>query len=162
MRIDMTRTRAIVLLFIVVIGTAAALLPMTRDQLSWWWAESHDHAADFMNYLAVWPNGRHAVEARLNYNQRRWIETEKAMIRQAYQEASHSSPEADAEYRREKRMRRDSFFWKAATSANTLQSYHDYLKQYPKGQFVRQARARIDALIHDPQAGASVNAPLPQ
>ncbi|HUD83377.1 MAG TPA: hypothetical protein VMQ67_07730 [Candidatus Saccharimonadales bacterium] len=158
----MTRTRAVVLLFIIVIAGVVTLLPASRDELSWWWADSHDHAADFMNYLEVWPKGRHVVEARLKYNQRRWVETEKVMIHQAYQEASHSSPEVDAEYRREKRLRRDAFFWKAATVANTLESYQDYLQQFPKGQFARQANARIDALGHRSQEAPPVNSPSPQ
>jgi hypothetical protein len=158
----MTRIRAVVLLFFIVIAAAIALLPVTRDELSWWWAESHDRSTDFTNYLEVWPNGRHVAEARLKYTQRHWVETEKAMIHQAYQEASHSTPEADAEYRKEKRLRRDSFFWKAATNANTLQSYKDYLQQFPKGQFARQAHARLDALSHSPQGVPPASSPPPQ
>ena len=158
----MTRTRAVVLLFVVVIGAAVALLPATRDELSWWWAESHGHASDFMKYLEVWPNGRHVAEARVNYNQRRWIETEEALIRQAYQEASHPSPAAEAEYRKEKRLRQDAFFWKAAASVNTAQAYQDYLRQFPEGQFAGQARARIDALSHGPQGVPPVSSPPAQ
>src|SRR5580698_5956122 len=108
----MTRARAVVLLFIIIIAATIALLPVVRDELSWWWAESLDHAADFMTYVEIWPNGRHVNEARLKYKQRQWVETEKALIHQAYQEASHASPDADAEYRKEKRLRRESFFWK--------------------------------------------------
>ena len=158
----MTRIRAVVLLFIIVIAAAIALLPVTRDELSWWWADSHDRSVDFTNYLESWPNGRHVAEARLKYNQRQWVETEKAMIHQAYQDASHSNPEADAEYRKEKRLRRDAFFWKAATNANTLQSYQDYLQQFPKGQFAPLARARIDALNHGAQEVPSAASPPPQ
>jgi hypothetical protein len=115
-----------------------------------------------LSYLDTWPNGRHAADARLKYRQRQWIETEQAMIRQAYQEASHASPEADAEYRKEKRMRHDAFFWKAASSTDTLQSYEDYLKQYPKGQYARQARARIEALSHGTQFVLPANTMPPQ
>jgi hypothetical protein len=158
----MTRTRAVVLLFIIVIAGAIAFLPATRDELSWWWADSHDHAADFVTYLMAWPNGRHAADARLKYKQRRWVETEQALIHQAYQEASHSSPEADAEYRKEKRLRQDAFFWKAAAKSDTLESYGDYLEQFPKGQFVRQARARIDELSHGSEAVPPQSSPPPQ
>ncbi|HUD46631.1 MAG TPA: hypothetical protein VMR33_07365 [Candidatus Baltobacteraceae bacterium] len=158
----MTRTRAVVLLFVVVIGAAAALVPAARDELSWWWAESHDHAVDFTTYLEVWPHGRHSAEARLKYDERRWVETQEAMIRQAYQEASRSSPEADVQYRREKHLRRDSFFWKAATSVNTVQSYQDYLQQFPDGRFAALAHARIDALSHGSQGVPPVSSPPAQ
>jgi hypothetical protein len=149
-------------LFIVAIGTMVAIVPATRDEVSWWWADSHDHAADFTGYLETWPKGRHAAEARLKYRQRQWVETEQAMIHQAYQEASHASPEADAEYRKEKRLRRDAFFWKAASSTDTVEAYGDYLKQYPKGQFARQAHARIEALNHGAPATAPANTPPPE
>ncbi len=158
----MTRIRAVVLLIIVVIGAAVALLPATRDELSWWWADSHNRAADFASYLEAWPKGYHAGEARLKYNQRQWAETEKAMIHQAYQEASHASPEADAEYRKEKRQRRDAFFWREATNSNTLESYQDYLQQFPRGQFSRQARAHIATLSHPFNEVPPVSSPPPQ
>jgi hypothetical protein len=158
----MTRARAVVLLFIAVIATVAALLPVVRDELSWWWADSHDHAADFMNYLTVWPKGRHAAEARLKHHQRQWVEMEEGMIHQAYQEASHSSPQGDAEYRREKRLRQDAFFWKEATNSNTLESYQDYLQQFPGGQFARQARAQIYALGRRSKGVPPVSSPSPQ
>jgi hypothetical protein len=158
----MSRARAAVLLFLIVIAATVALLPVVRDELSWWWAESRDHAADFVTYVEVWPNGRHVNEARLKYKQRQWVETEKAMIHQAYQEASHASPDADAEYRKQKRLRRESFFWKAATNTDTLQSYQDYVTQFPQGQFARQARARIATLSRESPAIPGGSTPAPQ
>ena len=158
----MTRIRAVVLLFIALIVAVAAPVPATRDELSWWWADMHDHSADFMNYLDAWPKGRHAAEARLKYNQRHWVETEKAMIHQAYQDTAHANPEADNEYRRQQHMRREAFFWKQATNANTLESYQGYLRQFPRGQFTRQARAQIDALNNRPQEVPPASTPPPQ
>jgi hypothetical protein len=157
-----TRIRAVVLLFIVVIGTAVALLPALRDDLSWWWADSHDHAVDFMTYLDAWPNGRHAADARLKYRQRQWMETKQAMIHEAYQEATHASPEADAQYLKEKRKREDAFFWKAASSTDTVESYRDYLKDFPRGKYTNQALARITALNQGSQAAPPANLVPPQ
>ena len=143
----MTRVGAVVLLFIILI---AALLPAAREEVSWLWADSHDSAAEFNSYLEDWPSGRHAADARLKYYQRTWIEREKSKIHQAYQEASRSGPESDAEYRKQQQTRRDAFSWKAATNGDTLQSYQNYLQQFPNGQFARQARARINALNQNP------------
>jgi hypothetical protein len=145
-----TRIRVAVLLFIVVIGTAAALAPAVRDELSWLWADSHGHASDFITYLDAWPKGRHAAEARLKRDQRHWVETKQAMIREAYQEAAHASPEADAKYRKEKREREDAFFWKAASSIDTAESYRDYLRKFPDGKYTNQAFARITSLNQAP------------
>jgi hypothetical protein len=109
-----------------------------------------------------WPKGLHAAEATLKYNERRWVETKKAMINQAYQQAAHSSADADAQYRKEKRLRLDAFFWKQATTANTLESYEDYLQEFPGGRFVLQARIQINAITHRANAGPPRNAPAPQ
>jgi hypothetical protein len=151
----MTRIRAALLLFVIVVA-AATILPVTREEFSWLWADSHDSAADFMKYLEDWPQGRHAAEAHQKYDQRRWMDTKKSLISQAYQQAAHSSPEADAEYRKEKRLRRDSFFWKQAVAANTAEAYRDYLQQFPKGQHERQASNQIAALLRN------TNMPPPQ
>ena len=53
----MTRSRK-VLLVMVALALLADFLPVTREELSWWWAESHDHASDYLRYLSDWPKGR--------------------------------------------------------------------------------------------------------
>ena len=147
----MSRMRAAVLLVAIVAVAAIALLPVIRDELSWWWAESRDHSADFMTYVDTWPNGLHVAEARLRYKQRLWAENEKSLIHKAYQDAAQPSPGADAEYNRQKQMRRDAFFWKAATNTDSLKAYQDYISQFPQGKFARQARARIAMLSPNAQ-----------
>lgn len=143
MNAQMTRRRAVVLLFIVVIVAIAVLLPAAREQLAWWWTESHDQAADYTDYLETWPKGRHAVEARLDYNQRTWIDTKKALIREAYKDVSVTNLEADAAYRSEQRARHESFFWKEVTSNNTAEGYKDYLQQYPHGLHAAEAKRQL-------------------
>jgi hypothetical protein len=133
---------------ILVIASAVAIVPATREKTAWWWAESHAHAADYAKYMERWPDGPHIAEARMKYNQRQWIETKNAMISHAYEQAAHSSPAADTEYNKERLLRRDSFFWKRAESVNTTDSYNDYVRQFPNGQFIRQARAQLSALTH--------------
>ncbi len=141
--------RAAVLLVAIVAAAAIALLPVIRDELSWWWAESRDHSVDFMNYVDTWPTGRHVVEARLKFKQRQWAEGEKTLIRKAYQDAANPTPASDAEYKKQKQMRRDAFLWKAATNSDTLKAYQDYISQFPKGKFAGQAHARIATLSRD-------------
>jgi hypothetical protein len=151
----MTRIGAVILLFIIAI---AAFLPAIREEMSWLWADSHERAADYETYMEDWPNGRHAADARVKYYQRTWVEREKSKIHQAYHEASSSAAASDSEYRKQQQTRRDAFSWKAATNGDTLQSYQNYLHQFPNGQFARQARARINALSQNsPAASPSVS-----
>lgn len=128
--------------------TAAAvilLVPPAKDELAWRWAQFQDIAPGYQAYLADWPNGRHIIEARSSLAQRRWAATKRSLIAQAYQQAARAdaAPGADAAYRREKRLRREAFFWKQATNVNTIDAYRDYLHEYPLGQFTAQALSQI-------------------
>jgi hypothetical protein len=151
MKTGMTRARIIVLVGLVASAAVVLLVPATRDGLDWYWAETQDQAPDYLRYLSEWPKGRHANEAKMRYEQRQWASTKRALILQAYQQTSrtNTSPDADAAYRRERRLRRENLFWRQATNANTLTSYQDYLQRYPRGQFVAKARLQIEALTHN-------------
>lgn len=134
-------------------------LPATRDELTWWWAESHGHSDNYLTYLSDWPEGRHAAGARLLCEQRRWAETKRAEIRTADTMALMASPsnaDSEAKYRREKELRHDNFLWKQTTHENTLFSYRDYLNQYPSGLHSSEARQKIQALGGPPN---QTNAP---
>jgi hypothetical protein len=137
----MTRSRK-VLLIIAALAVPAYFLPITRDELAWWWAQSHGHSDSYLSYLSDWPQGRHAVEARLFCEERRRAETKMAQIRTA----TSTNPNTEAANRLEQRTRRDDFFWKRATRDNTIASYHDYLSQYPSGRHAAAARQKIQAL----------------
>jgi hypothetical protein len=147
---------------ILAVAAVAFLLPATRDELAWRWAQAQDEAPNYMDYFTEWSKGRHVIEARNRYAQRQWAATKRALIRQAYQQATHTNaaPGADAAYRKEQQLRREVFFWKQAVIANTPDSYKDYLDQYPRGQFVAQARAQLQSLSHPADgAPAATNAP---
>lgn len=141
----MNRSRKL-LLVIVALVVLADFLPVTRELFSWWWAQSHDHSADYLHYLSDWPKGRHMVAARILFEERQRTELTRAQIRQAFLAASQVKSDTDAAYRREQRLRRDSFFWKQATTSNTIESYNDYLRAFPQGGFSTQARKRIQEL----------------
>jgi len=141
----MTRSRKL-LLVIILLALLADFLPVTREEFSWWWTESHNHSADYLNYLSDWPAGPHVAAARIRFQARLRTERRRAQIRQAYMAASQTKSETDAAYRREQRIRRDSFFWKKATTANTVESYNDYLREFPQGGYAAQAHKRILAL----------------
>jgi hypothetical protein len=156
--VGMTGSRK-VLLAVVALALLADFLPVTRDELSWWWAESHDHAGDYLSYLSDRPQGRHAAEARTLCVQRQWAETKRALIRQAYQETAATNSAAAAAYGKEKRERQQEFFcWKGASVSNTVESYRAFIRQYPHGQHAAQARRLIESLGG---AASPANSPAP-
>jgi hypothetical protein len=138
-----------VLLVLAALAVTAYSLPVTRDEISWWWAQSHDHSDNYLRYLSNWPAGRHVVEARVCCTQRQWAESKRAEIRQAATMASMASPrssEEDAAYHRERATREDNFFWKRATNLDTISSYQDYLRQFPTGGHAGEARQKLQSL----------------
>jgi hypothetical protein len=147
-----------VLLVIVALALLADFLPVTRDELSWWWAESHDHSSDYLRYLSDRPHGRHAVQAAVLNVLRQQAETKRTLIRQAYQQAAATNSEAEAAYRKEQRQWQEAFFWKRATVSNTVDSYKAYLQQYPSGQHAAQARRLVETLG---RGASSANSPAP-
>lgn len=143
----MKRARVIVLVFLAALVTAGLLIPAFREELAWYWAASQDQGVDYMRYLSDWPKGRHVMEAKDRYEQRQWAATKRALILQAYQQSLHTNTaDADVAYGKERRLRREILFWRQATNANTVTSYQDYLRRYPKGQFVAKARLQLKAL----------------
>lgn len=138
-----------VLLVIAALGVTAYVLPVTRDEFSWWWAESHNHSNYYFHYLDNWPKGRHVVEARLFCLERQRAEATRADIRKVttmYSMASPADAGTEAAYRRERAARKDNFSWKQATNLDTSASYHDYLSQFPKGLHASAARQKIQSL----------------
>lgn len=157
----MTRARLVVLLVIIGGGGLAALLPITRDELSWCWATSHNRAADYLEYSTYWPRGLHAGQSKILYERRLWTETKKALIRDAYQESSPANSQADLPYQKALRLRQESFLWKQATNVDTVQCYQKYLRKYPMGRFAKEARLRVNALSAPSAAPAPTPAPSP-
>ena len=127
----MNRSRKL-LLAIVALVVLADFLPVTREEFSWWWAQSGETGLRESNSLLT--------------GKRTGTSSKNTQIRQAYLAASQVKSNTDAANRREQRLRRDGFFWKQATTANTIESYNDYLREYPQGGYAAQARQKIQAL----------------
>jgi hypothetical protein len=153
----MTRSRK-VLLVMVALALLADFLPVTREELSWWWAESHDHASDYLRYLSDWPKGRHVAQARNLTTERQWAENKRALIRQAYQQAAAPNFRATAASREGQSQREEFFSWKKASVSNTVDGYKDYIRQYPNGHYAAQARHLIETLSG---GGSPAESPAP-
>jgi hypothetical protein len=128
----------------------ADFLPATREEISWWWAEAHDHSYNYLRYLSDWPRGRHVAEARVLVEERTRAETRRAQIRQANAAAAQVKAETETASSHDLQSRRENFFWKQACTANTIESYNDYLREFPQGIYAAQARGKIKALSPAP------------
>ena len=137
----MNRSRKL-LLAIVALVVLADFLPVTREEFSWWWAQSHNHSANYLQYQSDWPKGRHVVEAKLCGLERQRAEATMVGIRQA----PMTNFEVETAYRRELALRRDNFSWRRATNLDTLASYNNYLSQFPAGLHAGAARQKIQSL----------------
>ena len=79
------KTTSVVGLGIVAIaGLALALTPTRRDEIHWRWSSYQGETASYESYLKSWPEGRHAVEARKQYDQHGWADAQAANTIQSY------------------------------------------------------------------------------
>src|SRR4051794_19470223 len=54
------------------------IFPTTRDEILWWWAAFTDTTASYEFYTKSWPEGRHAVMAKAQYDEHSWADAESA------------------------------------------------------------------------------------
>jgi hypothetical protein len=61
---EMSNRTSILLATVALVLTVVALLPPGREQIAWMVASLRDQPESYANYLARWPDGRHADRAR--------------------------------------------------------------------------------------------------
>jgi hypothetical protein len=129
--------------FVVVVGLAC-VLPPTREEMTWYLADSEGQAASYAEYMTEWPKGRHYAEARSDFVNRTMVEAKLAMIADANKKKNTEKADPDAGRKRKEKLER--FFWQEVTKENTVESYHNYLQRYPTGLFAAQAHRQMDDL----------------
>jgi len=100
------------------------------DDQDWATAQQRNTIAGYEDYLAEWPEGKYAPKAQELIDKMK-----KAIEAQRKDAAEWAAREARA--------------WQTAEAANSLQSYQDYLSQYPSGKNAVEAQARIDRMNAD-------------
>jgi hypothetical protein len=132
-------------------------LPATRDEADWYWAETRNHADDYLQYFNAWPHGRHTAEAHLRYQTRSRKEATKAMIDEALKKSARAMADPDA--RQERRQRMDRFLWHQVTNADAIPDYRGYLQRFPSGEFAIPARRRLQELYSQAPSTGATNLP---
>ena len=97
------------------------------DNKAWASAEQRNTIAGYEDYLENWPEGLHAAKAQER------IDEMKAAIAAANKDAAE-------------RAAQEARDWKTAETANSLQSYQDYLGRHPSGKNAGEAQSRINAM----------------
>jgi DNA-binding transcriptional regulator YiaG len=119
----------------------AFALPLTRDELRWSIASRHDSVLSYAAYLAAWPDGRHAGEAKQRFDERSWAAAQAANTTAAFEEYLRSTPRG--RHGVEARDAIERHRWMAARATNTVQAYERFLADHPGGHFASEARSRL-------------------
>jgi hypothetical protein len=130
-----------------VILATIGLLPVTRDELRWRLASKRDTPQAYSRYLAAWPGGRHATEAKARSEELDWQEAINANTIRAIQFYVRKYPEG--RFLAEAATRVEELEWQQADDANTIRAVQAYLQRRPAGRFQAEAQARIAALRVD-------------
>lgn len=134
-------------LFLVLIGTVIAFLPVMRDELHWRRVSRKDTNLDYANYLETWPDGRHAEEAHVLYDERSWTNALSYHALWSFERYLETHPEGIHAVEAQDKI--DEFNWEQAETDNTLESYQMYMKTFPRGCFIEEARKRLARLHHE-------------
>lgn len=136
----------------------AFVLHTKRAQRAWYNATYKNTISGYEHYLLLYPNGRHADEAknRIDELKREEAAKEKATwdncclvnMSSTYSKYIKEYPSGTyiSEAKEKYKECKDREDWNRASTTNTLESYQKYLKNHPKGNFVSNAKVIIPRL----------------
>jgi hypothetical protein len=129
---------------LVVAALALAIIPTTRDEIHWRWASHKDETASYEAYTKTWPDGRHAAEAQLRYDEHGWADARTANTVQGFE--GYVQLHGKGKHVAEAKDNIESLHWQEATNANTVRSYRAYASAHPQGRFAQEADTKAAAL----------------
>jgi len=123
---------------------ALVIVPATRDEFHWRWTSYKDVTAGYQSYVARWPAGRHAAEARARSDELGWAEARTANTVQGFER--YVQLHAGGQHAGEARDTIEALHWQKARAANTVQGFERYVQLHADGKHAGEARANIEAL----------------
>ena len=139
----------------------------TSDDEAWVQALEKDTLEGYREYLALFPNGKHADEAQAEidrYDNRAWANAEQRNTIAGYEDYLEAWPEGlHASQARERiaemkaaaeaiaedaaeRQAQEAADWDKAARTNTIESYGEYLAKHPSGEHAEEAQRRMQQL----------------
>jgi hypothetical protein len=126
------------------VALAVGIVPTTRDEIHWRWAERTDRAESYGSYRAAWPAGRHALDARRRHDQRAWADARASNTVEGF--ARYLQLHADGEHAADARNSIEQLHWQEALRGRTAHAFEQYLRLHPEGEHVTEARDSLESL----------------
>lgn len=123
-----------------------------KDDNLWKTACRQNAHESYLNYISLYPNGRHTADAKEKAREvelSEWNKAQESNSVASYALFRHNCPKSalvrEATNRIEKIVEEDD--WKNACLRNTYASYKDYLRKHPYGKYSRDANDKANTLL---------------
>jgi len=133
------------LLSLIVLTGGAAAIPFVRDETHWQWANLTGESESLSDYLAAWPNGRHAARAAEMLDDRAWSAADQAGTADAV--THYLTLQPNGRHARSAAQRLEDIDWTKARSAGTAVAIDGFLREHTSGRHVGEATARKAELL---------------
>lgn len=132
---------------IIVASLALAVIPGSRDEIHWRWADYKGETSSYESYVKTWPAGRHAGESKVLYDNHAWADAQAANTVQGFER--YVQLHEDGRHVAEARDGIESLRWQEAATANTIKAFQNYTTLHPEGPHMREAEAKLASLRTD-------------
>ncbi len=129
---------------IVLVAFQVAINPTARDEIHWRWASQKDVTASYEAYVKTWPDGRHAAEAHVRYDEHGWADAQASNAVQGFEQ--YVQLHGEGKHVAEAIDKIESLHWQEATGANTVQGFERYVQLRGEGKHVAEAKDNIESL----------------
>ena len=132
---------------IIVASLALAVIPGSRDEIHWRWADYKGETSSYESYVKTWPAGRHAGEAKVLYDNHAWADAQAAKTVQGFER--YVQLHEDGKHVAEAKDGIESLRWQETATANTIKAFQNYTTLHPEGPHMREAEAKLASLRTD-------------
>jgi hypothetical protein len=138
------KTVGLVIGLLVVAALTLAIVPTSRDEIHWRWADHEDKTESYELYVKSWPAGRHAAEAKARYDDHCWAEATAANTVQLLER--YIQLQGEGKHVREARDRIESLELKLALGENSPSLLRDFVNKHPKSSLLENALRNLISL----------------
>lgn len=129
-----------------------------REALHWRWSVLHGGAATYEHYLASWPDGHHADQARRAADEHRWEAARAADTPESL--ARYLDAHPGGVYASEAAIRLEALRWETAVNTDSVEAYTAYVEAHEDGAHASEAREHIEVLHWDAAGAPARSRPI--